>query len=194
MNYKYDNYKVNRCFLKIIVLLIVFISICIPSTTQLQAFCITSGTTKICAEGNLPICFSSTNTCYEISNNVDCDSFVVRSDRATFFNLNKPIVFSITKNTILKDCTGENSCSLSAPFYNEIIEFRLKRDTTSPCSFLGGICLENSCDNYQDCSSLDGYCDFGYCCSGSCTSTSSCEDLGGTCQDNPCDQYHNCSS
>ena len=60
-----------------------------------KAFCITSGTTKICAEGNLPICFSSTNTCYEISNDVDCDSFVVESDKVTFFNLNKPVVFSI---------------------------------------------------------------------------------------------------
>jgi len=143
------------------------------STAQLQAFCITSGTTKICAEGNLPICFSSTNACYEISNDVDCDSFVVESDKVTFLNLNKPVVFSITKNTILKDCTGETSCSLSAPFHNEIIEFRLKGDTTPPCSFLGGICLESPCDNYQDCSSLNGYCSSGHCCSGSCTTGSS---------------------
>ena len=182
----------TRCFLRIIILLIVFISICMTSTAQLQAFCITSGTTKICAEGNLPICFSSTNTCYEISNDVNCDSFVVESDKVTFFNLDKPVVFSITKNTILKDCTGETSCSLSTPFHNEIIEFRLKRDTTPPCSFLGGICLESPCDNYQDCSSLNGYCDSGYCCSGECLSN--CADLGGVCKSDVCSNYNDCSS
>ena len=36
------------------------------------------------------------------------------------------------------------------------------------CADAGGICKDTTCSNYEDCSSLSGTCETGYCCDGSC--------------------------
>jgi len=41
------------------------------------------------------------------------------------------------------------------------------------CEEAGGSCKPNPCSEYQDCLSLEGTCESGYCCSGSCTTPSS---------------------
>ncbi|MCD6085618.1 fibronectin type III domain-containing protein [bacterium] len=62
----------------------------------------------------------------------------------------------------------------------------------STCEDLGGTCQDNPCDQYHNCSSLNGSCDSGYCCSGDCLPN--CTDLGGVCKSNSCSNYNNCSS